>query len=411
MRSITFILLILVTCSSLFSTAQSLDSILMLAVENNPELKSLKLEFEAVALKADQVSQLPDPQLGVGIPVLRPETRLGPQIVMVSANQMFPWFGTLKAKENVVLKMSKVKYEKIELERLMLFNKVKIAYFKLQFLNEKETILKEILVQLETMKNISLSKVEAGQISSSNVLRIQLKIDELSVQIKKIEQEKIKEFVVINAVTSQPWETEINPDKNNVFPIVEFDINTYQSKIREGFPMIRMLNLQQEASMERMEVNRKMNAPKLGVGVDYSLVNERVDMDPLYNGRDILIPKVMLSVPIYRKAYKAKEKEEILIQESIDFKKEQLELELLSLLLQYKADYDNAVIDHDLFISQTEIGASAYEMLLTDYMSSGKGFDDLLQVQIQLLQYKIDEKQSLLRAKIAVSNIERFTEY
>ncbi|XOV67559.1 MAG: TolC family protein [Fluviicola sp.] len=393
------------------TNAQPLDSILMRVVENNGELKSLQLEFEAELLRVDQVSQLPDPQLGVGVPILRPETRLGPQTIMVSASQMFPWFGTLKSKEDVVISMSKAKFEQVEAKRLVLFNQVKNAYYKLQFLNEKEEILTDILSQLNILKNVSLANVESGKASSTNVLRIQLKIDDLNNTLDKTEQEKEKEYAVINGITRQRWSNVIRTEGEMELPLMTFDLEVYQKRIQSDFPMIRMLDMQKEASLNRLEVNRKMGAPKFGIGLDYALVNERVDMNPANNGRDILVPKVMVSVPIYRKAYKSKEKEELLIQESLDFSKEQLVAELLSILIQYKTEYDIAVLDKNLAQRQIETSTLVYNMLIKDYSSTGKGFDELLEVQLQMLNYKLQEKQSLLNAKIALSNIERITDY
>ncbi len=92
--------------------AQSLDSLLQLVVENNTQLKSIELEYESVMEKENQVNQLPNPQLGVGVPALRPETRLGPQMMMVSASQIFPWFGTLKSKEKSLFPCLKLSMNK-----------------------------------------------------------------------------------------------------------------------------------------------------------------------------------------------------------------------------------------------------------------------------------------------------------
>lgn len=409
-----FIVLITAIVGSGFlhdSCAQPLDSILMLVVENNAELKSLQLDFEAEALKADQVSQLPDPQLGVGIPLLRPETRLGPQVIMVSASQMFPWFGTLKSKEDVAISMSKVKFERIEAERLILFNQVKNAYYKLQFLEEKEMIITDILTQLNAIKRVSVANVESGKTSSANVLRVQLKIDELKNTLNKIAQEKQKEYSIINGLTLQPWSNVIRTEGDLELPIISQDLEAYQNKIQTDFPMVRMIDMQKEVSQNKLEVNRRMGAPTVGVGLDYALVNERIDMNPANNGRDVLVPKLMVSVPLYRKAYKAKEKEELLIQESLEFSKEQLVAELLSMLHQFKAVYDNAVLDHELAQQQIETSSLVYNMFIKDYSSSGRGFDELLEIQIQLLNYKLQEKQSVLTAKMAVSSIERLTNY
>jgi hypothetical protein len=175
--------------------------------------------------------------------------------------------------------------------------------------------------------------------------------------------------------------------------------------------MMRLLEKQKQVSQDRLAVNQKMGSPKIGIGLDYALVNERKDMDPLYNGRDILIPKIMVSVPVYRKAYQAKEREELLIQESLDFAKDQLELDLVTQLLEFMADYDNALLDFNLAEQQTETSQLAYNILLIDYSTDGQGFDDLLEVQMQLLNYQLNREKSKLAARIAESRIERLTDY
>ncbi len=49
---------------------------------------------------------------------------------------MFPWFGTLKSKEEVVIAIAKVKYEKLAALKLELFFQVKSAFHQLVFLNK-----------------------------------------------------------------------------------------------------------------------------------------------------------------------------------------------------------------------------------------------------------------------------------
>ena len=141
MNTIKYYLFLVILTFSIMGYGQTLDTLLNRAVDNNPELKSLKAEFEALESKSKQVSQLSDPKIGVGVPVLRPETRLGPQMMMVSAEQMFPWFGTNKAKEEVQLAISKSTYEKIAFVKLNLFYEIKTAYYQLQFLEEEQSIL------------------------------------------------------------------------------------------------------------------------------------------------------------------------------------------------------------------------------------------------------------------------------
>ncbi len=104
-RIIIFLLMI----SSTISAQENLNGYLQEAAENNPGLVMKFNEYLAALELAPQVKALPDPQLAFGYFIQPVETRVGPQQFKFSVSQMFPWFGTLKAKENTVLIAAKSK--------------------------------------------------------------------------------------------------------------------------------------------------------------------------------------------------------------------------------------------------------------------------------------------------------------
>ncbi|MCK5461759.1 MAG: TolC family protein, partial [Bacteroidales bacterium] len=110
-----------------------LDSYLIIAAENNPGLKSRFNEYLAALEVAPQVKALPDPQLAFGYFIQPVETRVGPQEFRISASQMFPWFGTLKSKEDVAIQTAKAKYEAFEETKSKLFNEVRGTYYNIYF--------------------------------------------------------------------------------------------------------------------------------------------------------------------------------------------------------------------------------------------------------------------------------------
>lgn len=406
-----FLFSILLSLSIKSVNAQSLDSLLQLVVDNNTQLKSIELEYQSVLEKKNQVNQLPNPQLGVGIPALRPETRLGPQMMMVSASQLFPWFGTLKSKEEVVISMSKAKYEQISIVKLDLFYQVKSAYYQLYFLEQKQAIIKDNIELFESLESISLAKVESGQATLADVLRVQTKLQSLRQQLLMIENQKLVFESNINELTKQPTSTKIQLEDSLVLSVLEYDLATFKSKIENNHPLIAQVNYQIEQSNNSIAVNSNMNKPTLGLGLDYSLVGQRTDANPMNNGRDILVPKVMLSIPIYRKSYQAKIEEEKLIQLSLEVKKETITDKMINLLINYKADYDNGLLENSLYQNQTSTMQMAYDVLLSEYSSSGKGFEELLMVQNQLLEFDLGIYQAELKANIAQANIERITKF
>ncbi len=387
---------------------QSLENLLQLTVAENSELKFLNAEYETQLEKVNQVNQLPNPQLGVGLPVLRPETRLGGQVLMISASQMFPWFGTLKSKEDVVVTMSKAKFERIAALKLELFNTVKKGYYQIDFLNKKADILNEFLGIYKTLESVSLAKVESGQSTTADVLRIQIKIQEIDQELKIITNKKKKFYAQINQVTNQPLETEITiTDSVRLTGLVDYNLENYRSKIQANHPLMTKLDYQIEASKQKQIINKNINKPTFGVGIDYSMLNQRTDANPDGNGRDIFIPKVKLSIPIYRKSYIAKNSEEDKYQEAIAYQKETLEDKMISMIVQSKVNYEEALLKKELYKQQIKTTQMAYEILLSNYSSTGKGFDDLLQIENQLLNYKLGLKQETLKGKIAIANIER----
>lgn len=413
MKTINYILLFYFILSINFGNvnAQSLDSLLQLVVENNTQLKSIELEYKSILEKKNQVNQLPDPQLGIGIPALRPETRLGPQMVMVSASQMFPWFGTLKSKEEVVVSMSKAKYEQLAIVKLDLFYQVKSAYYQLYFLTQKQSILKENIKLFESLESISLAKVESGQATLADVLRVQTKLQGLRQQLLIIDNQKLVFESNINELTKQPADTKIRLADSLKLPILTYDITSFRTKIESNHPLIIQINYQIEQSNNTIAVNSNMNKPTIGLGLDYSMVGERTDANPMNNGRDILVPKLMLSIPIYRKSYRAKIEEENLIQQSLTVKKETITDKMISLLINYKSDFDNGLLEKSLYQNQSSTMQMAYEVLLSEYSSSGKGFEELLMVQNQLLDFDLGKYQSQLKTNVAQANIERITKF
>ena len=122
MRAIYNIIIIILSLLVLNVHAQTeLDNYLNIGAENNPGLKAKFLEYNAALEKVPQVGTLPDPTISFGYFISPVETRVGPQQAKFGITQMFPWFGTLNAQEDVVIERAKAKYEVFEEAKSKLF--------------------------------------------------------------------------------------------------------------------------------------------------------------------------------------------------------------------------------------------------------------------------------------------------
>jgi outer membrane protein TolC len=74
------------------------------AVERNPALSESVARYRAALQRIPQVTSLPDPMLDIRNDIRSPETRVGPQMIMLSISQTFPWFGKLDERGKVAAK-------------------------------------------------------------------------------------------------------------------------------------------------------------------------------------------------------------------------------------------------------------------------------------------------------------------
>ena len=140
---------------------------------------------------------------GLGYFVSEPETRTGAQRLKVSAKQMMPWFGTITARENYASSLANAKYEDIVIAKRKLVASVSQSYYKLYTLKEKQDVLHENINLLRTYETLALTSVEVGKASAVDVLRLQMRQNELEQLKQVLEQHYLAELTVFNKLLNR----------------------------------------------------------------------------------------------------------------------------------------------------------------------------------------------------------------
>ncbi len=390
------------------SNAQTLDSLIIKAIDENLEIKILEKEYLAALEKAPQVSQLPDPEIGVGAFPLPVETRLGAQIIRIGATQMLPWKGVLDGKKNLEIAKAKALYEKINASALEVSFQVKQAYFSLYEIEKSQTIISRSLELLEALNQLALAKVESGKATAADVLRVQLKTEELKQELTILEISKSNPTATINQLLNREIQTPVVIRDHLSFAIIPFDKNTLMANIEANHPMLRMFELQQEVAQQAIKLNDLNNKPSFGIGLDYIMVNQRKDAEPAHNGRDILQVRASVKIPIYKKRYEAKEREEHLKIAALTDRKTDLSNRFEAAIEQAYVDHQTAQLRVDLYQQQIVITKAAINILQTNYSTQGNGFDELLRLEKELIEYDLKTLKAIIQSHLAKSKIERF---
>ena len=387
--------------------AQSMDQLVATAYANNLELRILNLEYQAALEKANQVNQWPDPEFGAGVFPLPVETRLGSQFLRLSGSQMFPWSGTLNKMEELEISKARVLYEQIDLKKLDLRYQIKNAIYKLYELEKTQGILNKNIKILESLEQIVLVKTEIGKGNAADVLRVELKLEELRQQIRILENQKEIPVVEINQLLNQETDIPIALRDSLSFAQLLFNKDSLTNNIRSNHPMLKMYGLKQEVSRNAILLNRATQKPVFGAGVDYIFVDGRTDASPDHNGRDILQLKATVKIPIYKKKFESKEREENLKIQALDDQK-------LNLLSQYNAsiekvytNFETARLQNELYEKQIELTKSAINILQTTYSAKGEKFDEIIQLINELNNYDLKLLKTIIDSHLLKNNIER----
>ncbi len=388
--------------------AQSLEDLLQVAAANNLTLQSLQKEHSAALEKAPQVNQLPDPEFGIGVFPLPVETRLGSQVVRFGATQMLPWPGTLDGKADLEMTKARAVHERTANQQIEVFYEIKKAWLRLYEIEQSKAVLLRNMRLLEALEQLALAKVEAGKSSAADVLRVQLKTNELEQQLDLLEVAKTAPTTTINQLLNRDLATPVNITDSLTFAPLPLDKATLFGQISQNHPMLKMLGWQQEASRQSISLNELESRPVFGVGFDYILVNERTDAEPPRNGRDIVQLRGTVKIPLDKGRFVAREQEENLKIEAVELQKKDIASRFQATIERAYASHEAARLQMDFYQKQTEITAAAIRILESEYSARGNRFDELLLLEKDLLDYDLKILKAIVDSHLAKASIEQF---
>ena len=138
-------------------------------------------------------------------------------------------------------------------------------------------------------------------------------------------------------------------------------------------------------------LNQREAAPKFGVGLDYIPVSERTDMMMPDNGKDIVMPMVSVSVPIFNNKYKSVTRQNELRQQEVEAQRSQRLNMLRSLFAEAQKNRNTARIQYNTQEQNLKQARDAESIFLKNYETGTIDFSEVL--DIQELQLTIQTKQ------------------
>jgi len=464
-KKIIFSLLVLTIwgIGELKAQTDSLFSYLEIAAKNNPTVLQRYAEYNAALQKIPQVGSLPDPELNVGVFLSPMELVAGNQVADIRLMQMFPWFGVLKNAKDEMSLMAKAKFELFRDAKLQLFFDVQSTWYDLHKIEQDIRISEKNLEILKTLERLSLVKFKSNSTSNSSsvtsssamsgnngqnaatsasgmgggmnssstniqsntsnpspsmgsssgsagladLYRIQIEIGDLDNSIALLKNQENTIVAKFNSFLNRPMETLVSIPDTLKTDTLAISLLAVSDSILANSPMLGMLNYEQQSLDAREKMVTRMGYPMVGLGVNYSLINKNEMSTSAMNGKDMIMPMAVVTLPIYRKKYKA-------MRDEADFMKSANIQNYNAVENSLQTEYYQAMqlyIDADrrmkLYENQSKLAQKSLDIMIASYSSSGSGLSDILPIRQQMLDYEFKQVEALVDYNTSIAWLKR----
>ena len=458
-RILIFASIIVLSLSSY--SQDSLTYYLELAAKNNPSVLQKFAEYQAALQKVPQVGSLPDPELNVGVFLSPMELVAGKQVADIRLMQMFPWFGVLKNAKDEMSLMAKAKFESFRETKLQVFYDVQRTWNELQKVQQSIVINEKNLEILHSLERLSLVKFKAGssgggapsgssgssensasaQSSSgmntmggnsgnsapstsaamqtspmtasggsglADIYRIQMETGELENNIALLKNQEQTIATRFNNYLNRPSQTLVTlPDKLEIDSLT-YSFSAVSDSMLSQSPMLGMLDYEQQSLEARKTMVTKMGYPMVGLGMNYSLIGkDPLAMAPDMNGKDMIMPMVTVTLPIYRKKYKAM-REEVELMKTAN--KQGYQATANALQTEYYEAlqlFQDAQRRMKLYQNQYDLAERSLNILQKSFAASGTGLTDVLRIRQQALDYELKKIEAISDNNTAIAWLKR----
>lgn len=240
----SFYSLLALVMGASMAQGQTLEDYLRAAAQNNPEIQAFELNYRLALEKVEEASSLPNLDLGFGYFVSEPETRTGAQTTRFAITQMLPWFGTLSARQSYAASLAENEFVEFSIAKRKLALSVAQAYYTLYSLQAKAHIIDDQIKWVTVNQERLLRSIEASRSSLSEMLKLEVRLNDLKQKKLTIAHQLTAERSVFNNLLNNEPHLELlivdslPLPKIEVPEIVDFSVNPELLKFDKLFASV-----------------------------------------------------------------------------------------------------------------------------------------------------------------------------
>ena len=386
--------ILLLICFSLFTfhsmKGQELETLINEALENNPEIQKFDFQHKIASEKVNEVNSIPNTEFNFGFMAVSPEMNMPMERFRVSVMQMLPWFGTITARENYASSMADAQYIEITIAKRKLALSVSQLYYQLYEIDAKQKVLERNISLLQSYEQIALTSLEVGKASAVDVLKLQIRQNELQEQKKVLIQKASGLQAALNSFLNRDYDSKVSvlstleiPQDDSYYSYNSLQVNPELLKYDKLYESVNQSEL----------LNKKEGGPMIGFGVEY--INQENSPMITSSYKDMVMPMVSVSIPIFNKKYKSQTIQNDLRKQEIQSQKAERLNMLKSELAKAISQRNQSRISFDTQVQNLKRAEDAEEILIKNYETGTIDFNDVLDIQELQLKFQMNQVESV----------------
>ena len=395
--------------SALFSGPTPVEQLIAYAVTNNPEIAAARSRSEALLARVPQARSLEDPILATTVFLEEIQTAAGPQQLMLSLSQRFPWFGKRDARGEIACHNAQMAYAELANIELGVVEQVSLAYYDLYFIDQAIRLYRELLPNIEDVIAITQTRYETNsqRVGLESVLQAEVTLHKLQITLTELEQARLKTLARLEKSLHVPDGQRLEIQPTLVPSSFPQQVDALVAMLEQCQPQLearRQAILRDNWSVALAEKNY---FPDTNLGLNWYAIGG-VGLSPIANGRDACALMIGVNLPVY------KAKRDAALREAFFQSAQSAEL--------YDASWDALradvqrlhaeAVEHDrvLQILNENILRKAqqtFELSVEAYRVDRIGFQQLIDNYESLLRFRLDHHSRRVRREQAIARLER----
>ena len=386
----------------------SVESLLALAKERNPEYAGMRHEAQAAGERVAPAGALPDPKLRVELeditkmgeqnPTLLPGRVGGTRYTFM---QDLPWFGKRDLKRDIASLEAEGAQGRAMGNWAELSSRIKTGYAQFYYIRQNERLTREILDLMVRLEKIAQVRYAGGLAQQQDVIRTQVEQTNLKNEMIALESERLQTQARLNALVARPASAPLaQPERLRPLPEpARLDHAALEERVRARSPQLRTEDARTRSAEKTRELTYKNRYPDVAVGIA-----------PLQSGSSIKewMLMVELNIPLQQSSRRSQEREAEAMLAAARSRKESVTNQALAELSENFSALEAArrteLTIAGSLLPQAEL---TYQSALASYQNGKLDFATLLDSQRQIRQAKQSQIKVQAEGQARLADIER----